>query len=491
MAADSRTTTADERSPLTRSALLLRSRRRALRPITEGSPDRRIRLREAIFRRGLVLADIAAASLALYVCLYVLGSDSLRPIALLALPLVVIAGKAHGLYDRDELVLNKTTMDQAPQLFQCATLYTLLVVLLQDEFVDGSLSTVQVVGLWGTLFFAALFARRLARLLARAMTPVERCLFVGSQESFMRLESKLPRDDRRATLVGRMALNNIASEQMADAGTLTLHHLIEDLGVERVIIEPSEELPQITLDFVREAKATGVRVSLLPRILEVVGSTIEVDDVNGLTLLGLRRFGLSRSSRLIKRGFDALGSGLALALLSPVLAVIAILIKLDSRGRVFFRQTRVGRNGQLFMMWKFRTMFVDAEERKADLHVHTDPTMGLFKLPDDPRITRAGRFLRGASLDELPQLINVLRGEMSLVGPRPLIADEDKKITGLDRSRLQLTPGITGHWQIQGERVPMAEMVKLDYLYVATWSLWSDVKLLLRTIPYVIARRGM
>jgi lipopolysaccharide/colanic/teichoic acid biosynthesis glycosyltransferase len=117
--------------------------------------------------------------------------------------------------------------------------------------------------------------------------------------------------------------------------------------------------------------------------------------------------------------------------------------------------------------------------------------MGLFKLRDDPRITRIGHVLRRTCLDELPQLVNVLRGEMSLVGPRPLVADEDQQITGRDRSRLQLTPGITGHWQIQGARVPIAEMVKLDYLYVAGWSLWLDIKILLRTVAYVLARRGM
>ena len=135
-------------------------------------------------------------------------------------------------------------------------------------------------------------------------------------------------------------------------------------------------------------------------------------------------------------------------------------------------------------------MHPGADRLKASLRTQSDPAMGLFKLADDPRVTRIGRWLRGTSLDELPQLGNVLRGEMSVVGPRPLIADEDDQIFGLDGSRLQLTPGMTGPWQIQGTRVPMAEMVKLDYLYVAGWSLWVDVKILLRTIPHVLASRG-
>jgi exopolysaccharide biosynthesis polyprenyl glycosylphosphotransferase len=442
-----------------------------------------------MFRRTLAVADVLSAALALVVCVNVLGSDSLRPIALLALPLIVLVGKAHRLYDRDELVINKTTIDQAPALFQCATLYTLAIVLLQGQFIDGALSAIQVIGLWATLFVAAVLARRLARTISHKLTPPERCLFVGTQESYERLRTKL--SGGPADVVGRMALNLISTEKLIGTGTVTLHTLIKDLDVHRVIIEPSEALPQSTLDFVREAKSTGVRVSLLPRILEVVGSTIEVDDVNGLTLLGLRRFGLSRSSRLMKRSFDTAGSALGIALLSPVLLVVAFLIKLDSRGTVLFRQPRIGRDGHDFTMWKFRTMDADAESLKASLRSQSDPAMGLFKIADDPRVTRIGRWLRATSLDELPQLFNVLRGEMSLVGPRPLIADEDIRIFGLDRSRLQLTPGMTGHWQIQGTRVPLDEMVKLDYLYVGGWSLWFDVKILLRTIPYVVARRGM
>jgi lipopolysaccharide/colanic/teichoic acid biosynthesis glycosyltransferase len=173
------------------------------------------------------------------------------------------------------------------------------------------------------------------------------------------------------------------------------------------------------------------------------------------------------------------------------MAAAALAIRLDSRGPVFFRQTRVGRDGKHFGIYKFRSMGVDAEALKADLR-HLNETEGLFKIAEDPRVTRIGRLLRRTSLDELPQLFNVWRGEMSLVGPRPLVVDEDAKVEGLDRARLHLTPGMTGHWQILGSaRIPMDEMVGIDYLYVANWSLWTDVKILLRTIPYVVRSRGM
>lgn len=154
---------------------------------------------------ALVIADVFAAGMGLLLCVSLLGDDALKPIALLGLPIVVAAGKAHGLHDHDELLINKTTIDQAPQPFQCATLYTLLVVVLQRFFIEGGLGSLQVLVLWGPLLFVAVLSRRGARWLARAITPVERCLFVGSDDSYERLQSKLPDEDRRANLVGRMA----------------------------------------------------------------------------------------------------------------------------------------------------------------------------------------------------------------------------------------------------------------------------------------------
>jgi len=464
-------------------------RRVAALAIREGGPLTDVSRRDATFRRSLALADVVAAGMALVFCVNALSTDVLRPRALLGLPLVILAGKVQGLYDRDELLINKTTIDQAPQLFQLATLYSLLVFLLQEQFIVGGFGSMQILALWGALFVFAIVARRIARAFARSVSAQERCLFVGSDESYRRLLGKL-HDGRRATLVGRMALTSTSDEVVEAAATL--HRLIKDLAVHRVVIEPSEAAPQATLDFVREAKATGARVSLLPRILEVVGSSIEVDDLDGLTLLGIRPFGLSRSSARIKRSFDAVGAAVGLVLVAPVLAIVALLIKRDSRGPVFYRQTRVGRDGRPFQMWKFRTMVEDADAMKPELFALNEAEQGLFKIVKDPRVTPVGRRLRSVSLDELPQLVNVVRGEMSLVGPRPLVTDEDAQITGLDRHRLQLTPGMTGQWQVLGgSLVPLPEMMKLDYRYVAGWSLWVDVKILLRTATYVLSRRGV
>jgi lipopolysaccharide/colanic/teichoic acid biosynthesis glycosyltransferase len=210
-----------------------------------------------------------------------------------------------------------------------------------------------------------------------------------------------------------------------------------------------------------------------------------------MPVLGIRNFGLTRSSAFVKHSFDLTAGVFALIFAAPLFLVIAIAIKLDSRGKVFFRQPRVGRDGRIFEMYKFRTMYVGADELKVTLE-ELNETDGLFKIADDPRVTRVGRLLRRSSLDELPQLLNVVKGDMSLVGPRPLVPEEDRKVQGWARRRLHLTPGMTGNWQTLGaQRVPLHEMVKIDYLYIANWSLWGDIKALLRTAPHVFGRRGL
>jgi lipopolysaccharide/colanic/teichoic acid biosynthesis glycosyltransferase len=213
--------------------------------------------------------------------------------------------------------------------------------------------------------------------------------------------------------------------------------------------------------------------------------------VAGLPLLHVEEPKFTGFRRVLKGAFDRSVAAVALLLLSPLFLVLTLAVRLTSSGPALFRQIRVGRAGSTFVMLKFRSMYADAEERLASLREQSDHGEGvLFKMREDPRITRVGKFLRKYSLDELPQLINVFRGEMSLVGPRPLVLDEDARVTGYARARLHLTPGMTGHWQILGSaRIPMDEMLGIDYLYVANWSLWLDLKILVRTVRHV-ARRG-
>jgi lipopolysaccharide/colanic/teichoic acid biosynthesis glycosyltransferase len=246
------------------------------------------------------------------------------------------------------------------------------------------------------------------------------------------------------------------------------------------------------LDVIRRVKVLGVKVSVLPRLFEVVGTSVDLDNVDGMSLLGIHRYGLTQSSEILKRGMDLFGASLGLLVFSPVLLVIAAAVKLTSPGPVLFRQPRIGRGGEQFELLKFRTMVDGADALKPDLEPLNEAGDGFFKIADDPRITRIGRFLRRTCLDEFPQLVNVLHGEMSLVGPRPLVPDEDRQIESWQRERLLLKPGMTGHWQIFGSsRIPLREMVKIDYLYGANWSFWQDTKIILRTVPYVLRRSGL
>ena len=232
----------------------------------------------------------------------------------------------------------------------------------------------------------------------------------------------------------------------------------------------------------------------MPRLYEVIGSRMQTHDIEGLPLVGLRAPKLSRSSRLLKRTLDVALSLVGLVIFSPLLAYAALRIRLDSPGPVLFRQQRIGAGGRRFRIIKFRTMYIGADDQKAalaHLNKHTEEGPRMFKILQDPRVTPFGRFLRRWSIDELPQLWNVIRGEMSLVGPRPLIPSEDEHVVGAGRQRLRLTPGITGLWQVIGRSdIPFREMIALDYLYVTNWSLWGDVKLLARTLPRVLNRTG-
>jgi exopolysaccharide biosynthesis polyprenyl glycosylphosphotransferase len=414
----------------------------------------------------------------------------------LAAPTLLLGAKLTGLYDRDPALLRKGTLDEAPQIAQLATLCTLASTLAASALDGPAASPSETFTFWIALAAMLVTGRAGARALARLIAPSERCLVIGDDRAAQRIRGKIEgRGAIKAELVAHVDLDRIepwSSESFSEPRLEEIGRLAQSLDVHRAIIAPRSADAGETLHLVRTLKAVGVRVSVLPRLLEVVGSAVAFEDVHGMTLMGLSCFELTRSSRALKRGLDVVLSGVALLVLSPLLAVIALAIRLDSRGGSLFKQARIGRHGQPFEIYKFRTMVADAEQQKESLRERNDAQGGLFKIFEDPRVTRIGRALRGSALDELPQLINVLRGEMSLVGPRPLVPDEDIAVQGWQRSRLALTPGITGPWQILGPaRVPLAEMVAIDYLYVADWSLWSDVKIMARTIPHVTARRGL
>jgi exopolysaccharide biosynthesis polyprenyl glycosylphosphotransferase len=453
--------------------------------------------RDAIFRRMLLAADIVAIAGA-FVLTVELSARSLQLTwaSILGVPILLVGAKLLGLYDRDDTLLRKTTLDETPMLFLVATLATLAAWLVGGLVVAGELDRHEALFVWLALAVLLILARTGARAIALRVAPAERCLFIGDEASAETIRSKLTdHGGVNAKVIAQLDFNEVAP-WTADAGSpeklSRVRDLVRTLDVHRAIIAPRSADADEMLYLVRTLEAVGVRVSLLPRLLEVVGSSVAFDDLHGVTVMGVRRFELTRSSRGVKRTFDLLGASLGLLVTSPLLVAIAVAIKLDGRGPVFFRQLRVGQHGERFHMLKFRTMVPDAEALKDSLRHRNEAKDGLFKIADDPRVTRVGGFLRKSALDELPQLFNILKGQMSLVGPRPLVIEEDECIEGWDRRRLELMPGMTGHWQILGPaRVPLREMMAIDYFYVANWSLWTDIKILLRTVPHVIGRRGL
>ena len=466
-------------------------------------PAGRGRHRDTILRRALAGADVIAAVVALLFVVNVVDAGTVTlqwPVILLG-PFVILASKALGLYDRDQHIVRKTTIDELPSVIYLSVLYAMTVWLAEAGLMDGSLNRPEVFALLVVSFVALTTGRFLARALTDVATDPERCLILGNGGDAKRVRGKLESAPGvRTTIVGRVSLGRITEkEQHAGTGTGTrvgapnaLGRVISERQVDRIIIAPDGHDQDEVLDVIRVIKALGVKVSVLPRLLEVLGSSSTYEDVDGLTLLGVRQYGvLTTSSELLKRLMDITGALVGVVLLSPLLALLALAVKLDSRGPLFFSQRRIGRHGERFEMLKFRSMVPHADAIKHELRDRNEVQGGLFKIADDPRITRVGRLLRRTSLDELPQLFNVLAGDMSLVGPRPLVEDEDALIEGWQRRRLAVKPGMTGMWQIFGSsRIPMEEMVKIDYLYGANWSIWLDLKILLRTVPYVLSRRG-
>jgi exopolysaccharide biosynthesis polyprenyl glycosylphosphotransferase len=463
--------------------------RRRHRAATNASIDadseavRDVRRRERVYRRLLAIGDALAALAAVLVATEAVGGDSPRPLYLIVAPLIVLAAKVGGLYDKDELVIEHSTLNELPRLLNLAAMSTLLIWLARHYLIAGAPGTKTLLALWVLLTLALVLGRSSARELARRLAPVERCLLVGRPGVLEQLECKFA-SYPRVRVVGRVRTEDVASDHQR------LRDIAERDQVHRIIIDTDASSAAATLGIVRAANATGLQVSLLPSMLAAVGGSVVFDDVGGLVLMGVPRFGLSRSSQVLKRSFDLVGAALVLALAAPVMTVIAIAVRIGSHGPALFHQTRVGRDGAPFQMLKFRSMVDGAEALKETLRAHNEAD-GLFKIDADPRITRVGRLLRRTGLDELPQLFNVLAGDMSLVGPRPLVLDEDRRVTGFDRHRLHLTPGITGRWQTLGAaRIPLEEMVKIDYLYIANWSPWADIKIIIETVGYLARRRG-
>jgi exopolysaccharide biosynthesis polyprenyl glycosylphosphotransferase len=267
--------------------------------------------------------------------------------------------------------------------------------------------------------------------------------------------------------------------------------IVGEQKVDEVIITLPWMYHRKIMAVVRECERWHVSARIVPDLFQMSLSQVDVNDLGGVPLIGVRKVGLGGEARLVKRGVDVIGALVGLTVGFPLLALIALAIRLNSPGPVIFTQTRVGAGGKLFKIYKFRSMVEGAETEQEYLRELNEADGPLFKIQDDPRLTRVGRLLRRTSLDELPQLWNVLRGEMSLVGPRPPIPPEVERYEEWHKRRLETRPGMTGLWQVSGRSLlSFDEMVLLDIYYIENWSLWLDFKILLRTIPRVLLGSG-
>jgi exopolysaccharide biosynthesis polyprenyl glycosylphosphotransferase len=469
-----------------------------------GAANRR---RGWLVRRALLSADLFGLIAAFLISQRVFGLatastgtiDTVQEYVLFAvsLPAWIVAAKCYGLYDKDEERTDHSTVDDFSRVFHLVTVGSWL--LYGGAYLTGLISPnfPKLILFWALAVTAIPLARVAGRSYCRRQLEyLQNTIIVGAGDVGQMLAKKLLKHpEYGVNLVGFVdgeprefapGLDHLALLGVPD----DIEDIIRVLDIERVIIAFSTNTHDQTLDLIRALNELDVQVDIVPRLFEVLSPAIDFHSVEGMPIMGMPSIRLSRSSRILKRSVDVLGAGIGLLLLSPLFAAVALWIKWDSPGPVFFRQVRMGTNDEVFRIFKFRTMAVDADARKHEFahlnkHLGEDPRM--FKIDDDPRVTRSGRWLRHFSIDELPQLINVVLGDMSLVGPRPLILEEHRYVDDWAVRRLDLLPGITGLWQVLGrDEIGFDEMVKLDYVYVTSWSLFGDIRLIFRTIPALL-----
>jgi exopolysaccharide biosynthesis polyprenyl glycosylphosphotransferase len=419
-----------------------------------------------------------------------LSTSDVPAVAVVAVvPMWIVALHFYGLYPRFPRFVTTSTLNEVPQVFHATLVATAVTFVWLNIWGAHDLGTGMI-----ALFCAVLALLPLMRTITRhAMTGAvgpERVMLVGTGSTTPSVRRALDlRSD--VEVVDHVALPaQWVHDKQGDDTLPELERLVVEELVDRVLLATRELGDAAVGDFMHWSRRANVSLTVLPEHFDVIGVAASIDTIQGATVVSMQPPVLSRTARMLKRAMDLLGAGLGLIALSPVMLVVAVLVRLDSRGPVFFRQERIGHGGRRFGLVKFRTMVPDADAMVEGLMAESsDPNW--LQLENDPRVTRVGRVLRSTSIDELPQLWNVLRGHMSLVGPRPLSVRDDARVGGWARGRLDLTPGLTGLWQVLGRKsVPFEEMVKLDYVYVNNWSLWGDIKLLLQTLPAVLGGRG-
>lgn len=446
--------------------------------------------RDAFRRRLLAFADVLGVVSAMIVAALLFDADASQLFwAGVMVPLWLVLAKLNGLYDRDHRALRHLTADELPSLMTWALIGTALLsaalsVLAEEPIVTSSAAAICV-----TIAIVVPPMRALARWVWRHSVPRERAVIVGRGP----LEEATR---RKLEIFADMHIEIVATlDDLEVADPLQLWNAIvaaeREEPVERIILASQTIDERLIAELVSVARARSIKLSVVPPARGMFGTAVRLSHVADLPLIEYSTWDAGRSTLLIKRVLDVVASLIVLALSAPLLALIAVAIRIDSPGRSLFRQVRAGQNGERFRIFKFRTMTSDAEQRLGDLVDIDSLATPLFKLENDPRVTRLGRLLRRSSLDELPQLLNVLRGDMSLVGPRPEQVELVDRYPDEHRLRLSVKPGLTGPMQVYGRgRLRFDERLAVERDYVENYSLRRDLRILILTASAVVGGGG-
>jgi exopolysaccharide biosynthesis polyprenyl glycosylphosphotransferase len=438
--------------------------------------------RDALRRRMLAIADTIAATTA------TLGagmSVAEAPWAVVFLPIWLLLAKLLGLYDRDHEAIRHLTVDEVPKLVAWGAGGTASVALLLPLTPAESLTTADAARMFVGAALLAFVLRGTARWLWRRVTPAERTAVIGNGE----LADAIA---RKAVLFKDMHLRVVeAPKPDAESGfsAETLDRLTS--GVDRVVVASANVDPDLISRLVVLCRARQVKLSVVSPLRGQALPVLRISQVADLPVLDYDTWDVSRSTLLLKRTFDVAVSAAALLVLAPLFPLVALAIRLNSRGPVIFSQLRAGTGGRPFRMYKLRTMFANAEESLSEIVTLEELREPMFKLRDDPRVTRVGRMLRRLSLDELPQLVNVLRGEMSIVGPRPEQVEVVQRYEPEHRFRLEVKPGMTGPMQVFGRgELSFGERLAVELDYIENMSLGRDLRILFETVPAIFRGTG-
>ena len=461
-----------------------------------------------IVRRALLAADVTSLVLAYVVAkLIVSGGIGARPgiefaVLVLMLPLWVVAAKLQGLYERDEEHVDHSSVDEVVGVFHLVTLGAWLCIVAAWAVGVGDLHVPRLITFWLLAAVLVVAGRGIARAAARrSPLYLQNTIIIGAGHIGQLAARKLlQHPEYGVNLIGFVDAHprprRPELEHLAVVGAPErIGEIVELLDIERVIIAFSEADHEELLKLIRELRKFDLQIDVVPRLFEIVGPKADIHAFEGLSVVGLTPARMSPSSRLLKRAMDCIVAFAMLVVLAPVMLLIALAIRLDSPGPVLFRQRRLGRDMHPFTVLKFRTMRPDTDAEAHRRYIESIATHqaspngnGLYKLDRSDAVTSVGRFLRKTSLDELPQLFNVLAGEMSVVGPRPCLDYETKEFAEHHFERFLMLPGLTGLWQVTARaKSTFAEALDMDVEYVRGWSLSLDLHLLLKT-PFSLIR---